>query len=107
MFTKYISEVKSNHGIKSDNIFNLLWPLGFSSSQVNSFTLDLLDSYGSKRGYIAHTGENVNKKVLNYKSEKKDVEQLKMEIAKIDMQFEINNYLDPKIDVNIIESILY
>jgi len=106
-FTKYVSEIKNNNGIKSDNVFSLLWKLGFKKDDVGTDLLLLLDSYGSKRGYIAHTGDCPNKKLLNYEEEKVLVSQLSVELKKLDEYIDSSNFLDSSTDISKVSSILY
>lgn len=52
----YRNEVqKNNHGIKSENIKKLFYPLGYMNDDFDSAFLATLDSFGADRGRVAHT----------------------------------------------------
>lgn len=52
----YLTLVRGNHGIKTQNQINLLAPLGIDIESFNYLSLSQnLNTYGSKRGAIAHT----------------------------------------------------
>lgn len=52
--TRFSLIVKDNHGIKRHNQISLLLPIGFDPEAVDAATLAALDSFGTKRGDIAH-----------------------------------------------------
>lgn len=46
--------VKKNNGVKSNNILNLLKPLGITGSQLDNIWLQTMNTYGEIRGGHAH-----------------------------------------------------
>jgi hypothetical protein len=53
--TAYNRIISLNNGIKESNILQLLLPLGFLHSEIDSTWLSTTDSFGVKRGETAHT----------------------------------------------------
>ncbi len=51
---EYMSIVKNNHGIRDKNIRKILIPTGLNLSELDQTWLADLDSFGDKRGQIAH-----------------------------------------------------
>lgn len=45
---------KRNHGIKEENVLALLLPLGIAAEKIDGMLLADLNSYGAKRGEVAH-----------------------------------------------------
>lgn len=106
-FSKYIALVKGNNGIKANNVYELFWKLGVSKDAIGDNLLSLLDSYGTKRGAIAHTGRLANKQLLNIKDEKNSVRQLVEEIEKFDSYIDKSGYLMGKESIDQIEAIIF
>lgn len=106
-FSKYIALVKENNGIKANNVYELFWKLGVSKDAIGDNLLSLLDSYGTKRGAIAHTGRLANKQLLNIKDEKNSVRQLIEEIEKFDSYIDKSGYLMGKESIDQIEAIIF
>ena len=50
----FLSLIKKNHGIKKDNILNLLLPIGIEFDELDNTWLTTMDNFGAKRGEIAH-----------------------------------------------------
>lgn len=50
----YIRRIGDNSGIKRSNLYALLLPLGFKESDFDPLWLDNMDSFGGRRGDIAH-----------------------------------------------------
>lgn len=50
----YKSMIYSNHGIKRENILNLLLPIGIEIDELDESWLSIMDSFGSERGNYAH-----------------------------------------------------
>jgi hypothetical protein len=46
--------MRENHGIKEKNILALLLPVGINSDNIDQEWLNLLNTFGKKRGEIAH-----------------------------------------------------
>ncbi|MBN1461762.1 MAG: hypothetical protein JXA57_19705 [Armatimonadetes bacterium] len=53
-FTSYMERIRSNHGIKRENLEKLLYPLGVSEPALSTTWLAQMDSFGSDRGGWAH-----------------------------------------------------
>lgn len=51
----YESVITGNNGIKSSNIHDLFWPLGYNDEDFDSLLLSQLDSFGTQRGTIVHS----------------------------------------------------
>ena len=52
-----------NHGIKSDNICNILLPIGIEADQLDSTWLSTMDGFGNQRGTIAHSTSRVQEQI--------------------------------------------
>lgn len=50
----FLSLIKKNHGIKKENILDLLLPIGIEISELDETWLVTMDNFGAKRGEIAH-----------------------------------------------------
>lgn len=50
----HFTAIRDNHGIKRLNLERLLYPLGVFEAQLDSIWLAQMDSFGAKRGDIAH-----------------------------------------------------
>lgn len=59
----YINKLNSNHGIKSKNIKNILLPIGIEESQLDPAWLSIMDSFGGRRGTIAHSSVSVQAQI--------------------------------------------
>lgn len=68
----YIEKLKSNHGVKSKNILNMLLPLGIESNLIDQGWLNTMDSFGAKRGLIAHSTSRVQNQI-DLVTEKNDI----------------------------------
>jgi len=53
--THYINKLDSNHGIKSNHIYNILLPIGVEEHQIDNTWLSTMDNFGARRGSIAHS----------------------------------------------------
>ena len=51
--------VQSNHGIKETNLCRLILPLGTSDSLLDRAWLGTMNTFGQKRGEVAHTSAAV------------------------------------------------
>ncbi|SFR85440.1 HEPN domain-containing protein [Maribacter stanieri] len=65
----YTNKLNSNHGIKSNNVKNILLPLGIEESQLDQTWLNTMDDFGAKRGSIAHSTHSVQNPI-DLKTEK-------------------------------------
>ncbi|HCR3183399.1 TPA: hypothetical protein ON424_001366 [Morganella morganii] len=71
---QFMKKVKSNHGIKAKNFKLLMLPTGIDIDELQPEMLPKLDSFGSKRGEIAHTsGRGRVSQQINPKDELDDV----------------------------------
>lgn len=70
---QFMKKVRSNHGIKSKNFKMLMLPTGLDIDELQSELLPKLDSFGSKRGEIAHKSGRVYQQI-NPKDELDDVQ---------------------------------
>ncbi len=79
----YKNNVKGNNGIKSDHVFKLLGKLGLALDLVD-VTLDGdLDSFGTKRGEIAHSNSGQITTSLNASDIVTSVENMSKGLSKI------------------------
>ncbi|MEZ6234827.1 MAG: hypothetical protein R3B68_11610 [Phycisphaerales bacterium] len=54
--THFVNMIKTcNHGIREENIKNMLIPVGIEAFQLDEVWLGTIDTYGRDRGIIAHT----------------------------------------------------
>ena len=53
-FNSFRNLIENNHGIRKSNQMNLLLPIGVNPEVVDSATMAALDSFGLKRGKVAH-----------------------------------------------------
>ena len=64
-----IAEIKSNHGIKEENIRKLFGPLGYKIDDFDSSFISTLSSFGALRGETAHTSANKTQQTLDQNTE--------------------------------------
>ncbi|MGV1166194.1 HEPN domain-containing protein [Enterobacter asburiae] len=69
---QFIDKIGANHGIKAKNFKSLIFPTGIDIDELEPEMLPKLDSFGSKRGEIAHLSARVNQQI-NPKDEFDDV----------------------------------
>lgn len=62
-------EIKSNHGIKEDNIKKLFGPLGYKIDDFDATFISTLSSFGALRGETAHTSANKTQQPLDQNTE--------------------------------------
>lgn len=65
----YTNGLNGNHGIKSNNIKNILLPIGIEEIQLDQTWLNTMDDFGAKRGSIAHSTHSVQNPI-DLKTEK-------------------------------------
>ena len=53
--TLYISKLKKNHGIKGNNILDILLPVGIEHNSIDLTWLNTMTSFGTNRGEVAHS----------------------------------------------------
>lgn len=51
---QYIKKLKDNHGVKLKNFKTLILPIGVDIDEIDQTWLNNLDSFGAKRGEVAH-----------------------------------------------------
>ena len=51
----YIGMLNSNHGIKGENLLNILLPMGISFDEIDNTWLNTMNSFGEERGKVAHS----------------------------------------------------
>jgi len=76
--------VKTNHGLKEENLLKLLLPLGISADDLDSMLLTDLTSFGSARGEVAHSSPLKIKQYADPKDEYDKVTRLATDLKKID-----------------------
>lgn len=79
----YINYLVHNHGIKEENVLNILLPIGVSRNEIDSTWLNTINSYGEERGKVAHSSGNVLK-TIDPGTEKTTIDLLKNGIIDLD-----------------------
>ena len=51
----FMSLIDNNHGVREKNLFQLFFPLGIRTCDIDNTWLATMDSFGTSRGEIAHT----------------------------------------------------
>lgn len=69
IITDFRKEIKSNHGIKEDNIKKLFGPLGYKIDDFDAMFISTLSSFGTLRGETAHTSANKTQQPLDQNTE--------------------------------------
>jgi len=82
--------VEGNHGIKEENVVNLLLPIGVECDELDSVLVADLNSYGESRGLVAHKAFQTYSvtQQIDPKEEMKKVNSLIDNLASIDVIFE-------------------
>lgn len=75
------NEIKSNHGIKEDNIKKLFEPLGYKIDDFDATFISTLSSFGALRGETAHTSAKKTQQPLDQNTEIKRIKDLLEGIA--------------------------
>jgi hypothetical protein len=81
---QFLQKIKNNHGIKSNNFKTLILPTGIDLEDLDAELLIKLDSYGSKRGEIAHNSSLRVTQQINPKDELTEVTYLLSCLATLD-----------------------
>lgn len=100
----YKHVVNHNHGIKEENIFSLFWPLGLLKEDFGESLLPLLESYGQKRGSIAHTGSVGTTNMLNILEERNLLSNLVDKVRCFDSRICDLNLVSSAISLSEVES---
>jgi hypothetical protein len=56
--------LENNNGIKEDNLFKFLLPVGVDGSALNTTWLSSMTSYGTLRGEVAHSSVRANSRSI-------------------------------------------
>jgi|SRR5215213_6758643 len=81
-FTHFIRV--QNHGIKEDNLLNLLLPIGIEENQMDNTWLSTMESFGKSRGQVAHSTAKTQNP-LDPVTEQATINLIMSEIEKIDL----------------------
>lgn len=80
---KYMNIIKANNGVKEINLLKILLPLGIHLNDIDNTFLLSIDSFGYKRGIVAH--ESIKAKFLiDPSTKKKEMANIMTEIRKLD-----------------------
>lgn len=63
MDKKLRKEVRSNHGVKSENVLSLLKPVGLNGTHLDNLWLQTMDTYGEIRGGHAHNSRRATQPI--------------------------------------------
>lgn len=87
--SQHKARIKANHGIREKNLCDLLFPIGFGHSDLSTTLTASLDSFGSRRGDLAHQSLAGNPIIasLDPLVEAANVEQIVHEIETVDEVF--------------------
>ena len=81
----FLNKLKSNHGIKSENIKNMLLPIGLESNQLDQTWLNLMDNFGTMRGKFAHSSSSVQNQIDLVTEQRNINNSILPEIGRIDL----------------------
>lgn len=82
--SQYREIVKDNNGIKSKNLKRLIMPLGISLSDLDQIWLNDMNSFGGRRGFIAHTSRLGVTNLPDPRAEKQTVDGLLIGLSELD-----------------------
>lgn len=82
--TLFYNKISKNHGIKQDNINDLLFPIGILETDLDKTWLNNMSSFGEDRGFVAHNSISV-KKILNPDDIRNLIKEIMKEIIVIDL----------------------
>lgn len=80
---QFTKKLKDNHGIKDKNFKTLILPTGINISELDQTWLTNLDSFGTKRGEVAHKAKRTQG-AINPKDEFDSVMKLLVGIEELD-----------------------
>jgi hypothetical protein len=80
---RFHRQLANNHGIKEENVLEVLLPLGMDPSDIDTVWLSTMDSFASLRGETAHTSIRTHQP-LDPKTEKGTVDQILLGLRDID-----------------------
>ncbi len=76
LFSNYRALIEKNHGIKKANIDEMFAPIGLPISTMSDTYLESLESFGKKRGQIAHNVKEALTTMYNFSNEKTNINTL-------------------------------
>ena len=89
LYSNYRALLDKNHGIKKVNIDEMFAPLGMPISEMTDTYVDTLESFGKKRGQIAHNGREALTTTYNFSDEESTINRLLTEtLSEIDEKAE-------------------
>ena len=89
LYSNYRALLDKNHGIKKANIDEMFAPLGIPISEMTDTYVDTLESFGKKRGQIAHNGREALTTTYNFSDEESTINRLLTEtLSEIDEKAE-------------------
>ena len=80
--------IAKNHGIKEENLCQIILPLGFPPEKFDQTWLNDMSSFGEKRGEAAHGSSVAIKSALNPEDELKSVQNLLLGLKNLDVALE-------------------
>jgi hypothetical protein len=80
---QYIYQLQQNHGIREENLKNLIFPIGVRKTDLDSTWITTLDDFGKRRGEAAHQSVGAQK-AIDPKTEMQDVALLLNGLKKLD-----------------------
>ncbi|HGM5433203.1 HEPN domain-containing protein [Serratia ureilytica] len=80
---QFLRKISSNHGVKAKNFKTLIFPTGLDTTDISDDLYIKLDSFGAKRGDIAHKSAKVTTEI-NPKDELEMVIQLLNALEELD-----------------------
>lgn len=70
---QYRNILKNNHGIKKENLKNLLTPTGININELDHIWITTLDEFGTLRGEVAHSSRSAIQLAINPEEEYRKV----------------------------------
>lgn len=80
----YLAQLEKNHGIKEQNLLDILLPLGIEINRIDATWLTTMDDFGKRRGFFAHTASSVHS-IIDLATEQNSINLILPEIANIDL----------------------
>ncbi|BDX37813.1 hypothetical protein CYCD_11680 [Tenuifilaceae bacterium CYCD] len=80
----YLNLVNKNNGVKQSDILNLILPIGIELSDLDETWLNIMDSFGSTRGNIAHNSTTVQQQLDRNTEMNRINNQILTEIVRLD-----------------------
>jgi hypothetical protein len=51
----YLGSIGQNHGVKEENLYKMLYPIGIEADDLDNVWLAIMNSFGTTRGNVAHS----------------------------------------------------